>query len=831
MAAKLTPMMEQYRRIKAGLPEEIILLFRLGDFYEMFFDDAKTAAPVLDIALTKRNKVPMCGVPHHALDSYLAKLVRAGLKIAICDQVEDANAAKGIVRREVTRIVTPGTVTEDNILESKRNHFLAGICQAGGEFGLAMLDLSTGLFCAESFQSRDALLDSLKRVGPSECIVPAGQADGQEFDGFMDESVSFHLTRCEDWTFEYDAAYDRAVRHFNVHSMEGFGCEGSRAIIGSAGAVLHYVREDLHREVSHIRSFSVRNSAEYLLLDDATCGNLDLVSLPGRAAQHTLLGILDVTRTAMGGRALREWLLRPPANLDEINGRHDAVEALCKDRFALREASELLGQIRDLERMIARTGAGTGSARDLVAISQSLAATPAIRALVRGLPSPKLKDLGDDIVELPGLVKRIRETLVDEPPATLKDGGVIVAGYSPELDELREAATKGRKWLAEYQAEEQQRTGIKTLKVRHNKVFGYYIEVSKAQAGSVPDNYVRKQTLVNAERFITPVLKEHENRIFGAHERAIALEQSLFAGVRDEVVAETANIQKTARAIAGLDCLAALADRAAALSYVRPRMTAGDRIRIRDGRHPVVEQMPNAERFVSNDTLVDCDQNQLLIITGPNMAGKSTYIRQVALSVVMAQAGSFVPAAEAEIGVVDRVFTRVGASDDLMRGRSTFMVEMQETANILNNATPKSLIVLDEIGRGTSTFDGISIAWAVAEYLHNIPAMKAKTLFATHYHELTDLAGTMHGVKNYNILVREQNDRVVFLRRIVPGGADKSYGIQVAMLAGMPIEVVDRAKEILSNLEEGEFGESGQPKIARRRPKKSKAPGSQMEFF
>lgn len=822
--------MQQYRRIKAGLSDEVILLFRLGDFYEMFFDDAKNAAPVLDIALTKRNNVPMCGVPYHAVDNYLAKLIRAGWKVAICDQVEDAAAAKGIVRREITRVVTPGTVTEDNILDSKRNNFLAALYHTEGDFGLAALDLSTGLFYAESFQKSGSLRDNLRRLSPNECIVPGDQVEAPALAWMSAERFPFRISRCEDWTFEYEAAYDQMIRHFKVHSMEGFGCEGDRAVIGAAGAVLHYVKQDLHRQASHVRSFSVRSSAEYLLLDETTCRNLDLVSQAGGGVQFSLLGVLDVTRTAMGGRTLREWILHPRATLDRINARHDAVESLCGDRLALREMREQLGEIRDIERLIARAGAGTGNARDLTGISQSLSQVPAVRSLVEDSESPLLRELGARLLDLPELVDHIGRAIADEPPLSLKDGGVIRAGYNMQLDELRDAATRGRKWLAEYQSAEQKRTGIKNLKVRHNKVFGYYIEVSKGQSDNVPGDYTRKQTLVNAERFITPELKEYENRILGAQERAIALEQALFSEIRDKAVTQTDTIQHTAAALGRLDCLASLADRAAAMRYVRPRMTEDDRILIKGGRHPVIEQIPDAERFVPNDVLIDCDQNQLLIITGPNMAGKSTYIRQVALCVIMAQVGSFVPADNAEMGLVDRVFTRVGASDDLVRGRSTFMVEMQETANILNNASPRSLIVLDEIGRGTSTFDGISIAWAVAECLHNVPGVKAKTLFATHYHELTDLAKTMHGVRNYTVLVRERDDRVVFLRRIVAGGADKSYGIQVARLAGMPHEVIDRAKEILANLEEGEFAESGQPRIARRR-RKDRQDENQMKLF
>ncbi len=829
MTEKQTPMMKQYRRIKAELDDDTILFFRLGDFYEMFYDDAIKAAPILDIALTKRNKYPMCGVPYHSSEGYLAKLIRAGMKVAICEQVEDPAAAKGIVQREITRIVTPGTVTEDNILDSKKHNFLAGITYADKKYGLANLDLSTGLFYGESFDSLAALKDTLRRITPNECIIPENQSE-KEILRDIQQGINFTITKCDDWTFDHDAAQDLLLRHFNVHSLAGFGCEKESAVIGAAGAVLYYVRENLRRQVSHIRSFRLHNSTDYLLMDESSSSNLDLMPKPGEEAAHSLLGVLDTTKTAMGARIMREWILRPLANLAKIEMRHNAVEELTAQRTILREIRDMFGHIRDMERLIARAGSGSCNPRDLIAIMLSLQEIPSIKQIITGCNAELTLSLATEMHELPELIETIRNTIVDEPPVKIKDGGIIRDGCNQELDELRKIARHGKQWLAEYQAAEQERTGIKTIKVRHNKVFGYYIEISKGQLQNVPPEYIRKQTLVNAERFITPELKEYENKILGSHERTMALEQAIFNEVVEKVTQHTEAIQKTAYALGCLDCLAALAERAISMRYVRPVMDNSDKLIIKNGRHPVIEQMPDAERFVPNDAMLDCTANQLLIITGPNMAGKSTYIRQVALLVVMAQAGSFVPADSARIGVVDRVFTRVGASDDLVRGRSTFMVEMQETANILNNATNRSLIVLDEIGRGTSTFDGISIAWAVAEYLHNIPEVKAKTLFATHYHELTDLAKTMPGVKNYSILVKEKNDHIVFLRRIIEGAADKSYGIQVARLAGMPQKVVERAKEILANLEEGEFGESGQPKIAKRR-RKQKVNINQLELF
>ncbi|MDP6629599.1 MAG: DNA mismatch repair protein MutS [Kiritimatiellia bacterium] len=832
MAAKVTPMMRQYRRIKGELPDDVILLFRLGDFYELFYEDAQRAAPIMDIALTKRNGYPMCGVPHHALDGYLAKLVRAGCKAAVCEQVEDPATAKGVVRREVARIVTPGTATEDAVLESNRNHYLAGIYASGKQLGLAMLDLSTGLFWGTVVDRPATLNDTLRRYSPSECLVPEEQTGEEDISAALQHFPAEQITTCDEWTFDYEAANDFLVRHFGVTSLDGFGCENNPALVGAAGAVLYYVKQDLRRHVDHIRAFQVRHAGETMLLDEATCLNLDLIARRGGDTRATLLHALDVTRTAMGARKLREWMLRPLVNADAIRARHDVVAGLSDNRGLLHQIIETLADVRDVERLIARISAGGGNARDVLSLARSLEGIPAIKEALTGSDLPLLTAINAQLQAQPELVSHITEALVDEPPVTLKEGGILRDGFNAELDALRTAATQGRQWLAEYQAAEQERTGIKNLKVRHNKVFGYYIEISKAQLANVPGAYTRKQTLVNAERFITPELKEYEGKILGAHGRAVELEYELFVTVRDEAVQQTGPIQEAADLVATLDVLAALTDRALALGYTRPVMTTSHTLRLRESRHPVVEQMPEAERFVPNDALLDCEQNQIIIITGPNMAGKSTYIRQVALNVIMAQMGSFVPAEEAEIGVVDRIFTRVGASDDLARGRSTFMVEMQETANILNNATAASLIVLDEIGRGTSTFDGISIAWAVAEYLHNNPQVKAKTLFATHYHELTDLSLTMPGVKNYNVLVRERNDQIAFLRKIVHGGSDKSYGIQVARLAGMPQDVIGRAKEILANLEEGELAETGQPKIAKRRPRRSAADATdQLSLF
>ncbi len=830
MSDTLTPMMRQYRRLKEENDPEVVLFFRLGDFYEMFFDDARVASGILDIALTRRNEVPMCGVPAHSVEGYLAKMIRAGKKVAICDQVEEPGASPGIVRREITRIVTPGTVLEDAILSSDHHNFLAAVAERNGRFGLVFLDLSTGLFEGETLTGAVALADGLRRVAPKECLVPAGQANLPELKTALTDANQSAPTQGEDWTFESDMARETLTRHFGIHSLEGFGCEQAPELIGPAAAILHYVRDTLRREVGHIRAFRVRHSGDALFMDGATCAHLDLIPMPGRESGLSLFGILNVAKTAMGSRLLRDWIVRPLAQVEPIRKRQDAVAAFFGNRATLTDTRAALVNVRDLERLATRIAAGGGNARDVLAIGQSLAAVPDIKDKIAALDAERIAHLDTRLVPQPDVTDLIERAIVPEPPPTLKDGGLIRPGYHEELDELRRLATEGRQWLAEYQAREQTRTGIRTIKVRHNKVFGYYIEISKGQLDRVPDDYIRKQTLVNAERFITPELKEYENKIVGAQERASQLEYELFIEVRDHVAARTAVVQDIASALAELDVLAALADRALAAGYVRPELNDGETLSIQGGRHPVVEQMPDAERFVPNDALLDGTRNQMIIITGPNMAGKSTYIRQIAILVVMAQMGSFVPVDAMQCGVVDRIFTRIGASDDLARGRSTFMVEMQETANILNNATPRSLIVLDEIGRGTSTFDGISIAWAVAEYLHNNREVKAKTLFATHYHELTDMALTLPGVKNYNVLVREDNDRIAFLRKIAPGGSDKSYGIQVARLAGMPAEVVDRAKDILLNLEEGELSDMGQPKIAKKR-RASKKDTRQLDLF
>lgn len=821
--SELTPMVRQYMEIRKTLPEDIILFYRLGDFYEMFFEDAVRAAPILGVALTQRAGSPLCGVPFHAVDGYVAKVIRAGLKVAICEQAEDPREAKGIVKREISRIITPGTVMEEEILDSASNNYIASVVapfRSKNPFGVALLDLSTGDFFVEEFSSVPSFLDAISRYAPKEWIM-GGEASLlsplKELEG---NRLVRGITKIEDRAFLPEIASRELLNHFQVHSLDGFGLNESSEVVSAAGAILWYVKYTLLRSVNHIKAIRLATESEYLKLDETTCLNLDLVPVRSRPKENTLLGVLDVTQTPMGARALKTAIQHPFGTKAKIDERLNAVSKLLENRIMASSLRATLGRIRDIERLIARIGSEVGNGRDLKALSTSLTAMPSLKAPLAESGDPLLERISFETDPLPGLVGLLEDALCELPPIGVRDGGIIRDGYSKELDEYRRLAQDGRSFLAEYQAKEQERTGIKTLKVRHNKVFGFYIEISKGQAALAPSNYERRQTLVNAERFVTPELKEYEEKIFGAQEKADALEYEIFITLRKEAAAKTGEIQKTARAIAELDLLLALAERAMTLGYVRPQIEEGDELRIEGGRHPVIEQLNEGERFVPNDTLLDCRDNQIAIITGPNMAGKSTYIRQVAIITIMAHIGSYVPAAFAKIPVTDRVFTRVGAGDDIAKGRSTFMVEMQETANILNNATKRSLIVLDEIGRGTSTFDGISIAWAVAEHLHNEPSVKAKTLFATHYHELTDLELQLPGVKNYSVKVHEKGDTIVFLRTIARGAADKSYGIQVARLAGLPAPVVKRAKEILGNLEDGELDASAQPKLAKKSRKK-----------
>jgi len=809
---KITPMMKQYRAMKA-VARDAILLFRLGDFYEMFNEDAKIAAPIMEIALTARKTTPMCGIPHHAVDSYIAKLLKAGKKVAICDQVEDPRQAKGIVKRDITRIITPGTAVEEGVLKSTASNYLAAVNRVGQIYGLACIELSTGEFKVAEPGSLDELQNELERLRPSECLVPVGlELPRKEFLLRLPEMV---LTPLEDWFFDFDMAYQNLKKQFGTGTLDGFGCQGMIPGIGAAGAIIGYVNENLKTSLSHIHSISVYSPEEFMVMDGASQSNLEIIEpLRGRDRAATLLGVLDRTVTSMGSRTLRDWLLHPLVNPGEINRRLDAVEELTSERGALTSSRELLKEVRDIGRIIGRVSCGKSNARDLAVIRESLIAVPRIKDSLSPLNSDLIKEEIANLQAPPDLVLLLQESLVETPPITIKDGGMIRAGYNPELDELHGLARDGKNWISRFQEDEIKRTGIKSLKVRYNKVFGYFIEVTKTNLSLVPDNYIRKQTLSNAERYITEELKNYENKVLGAQDKASALEYRLFEEIREQVRRYSAVIQGCARAVGAIDALEALAAAALSNRYIRPKIDSSDKLEIVNGRHPVIEQILLEERFVGNDTIMDGDENQIFIITGPNMAGKSTYIRQVALLVLMAQIGSFLPADSARIGVVDRIFTRVGASDELARGQSTFMVEMVETANILHHATPRSLVVLDEIGRGTSTFDGISIAWAVAEYLHNHAPSKARTLFATHYHELTELELILSGVKNYNVAVREWNDEVVFLRKVIRGGTDKSYGIQVARLAGLPRSIIDRAGVILANLEEESISADGRPTFA-----------------
>ena len=824
MSAELTPMMRQYLAIKREVPAGAIVMFRLGDFYEMFGEDAVTAAPILGATLTHRGDQPMCGVPYHALNGYLAKLIRAGKTAALCDQVEDPKTAKGLVRRAVTRIVTPGTVTEDGLLDETTTNYVAAV-SAGekGAFGLALLDLPTGEFLVETFAAREKLDEALDRYRPAEVIVSDGAS------GALPEGLGRTPTRVDSWTFALDAAGECLKRHFKVLALDGYGLEDKPALVSAAGALLYYVGTTLHHSLGHIRKVQLRQADDVLVLDGGTIRHLQL--LPGGEVtrEASLLGVLDVTKTPMGARTMRSWIARPLARAAAINARLDAVQRFVEDRAALATLRNLLTGVRDLERLVAKVEALRANPRDVKGLATSLRPIPDIVACLGEGAAPSLVPQND-------LVDLIDRAVADEPPVLLTDGGFIAPGYDAELDELRQIAHEGHRWLAEYQAREVARTGIAKLRVKHVSTFGFVIEIPKGSVALAPTDYIRRQTLTTGERYTTPELKEYESKVLGAQERSVAIEQRLFRELLGRISEKTAEIQETALALGALDATLALADRALAAGYVRPTVDDSDVLEIADGRHPVIEQLPDAEPFVPNSAFLNTTTDQIMLITGPNMAGKSTYIRQVATIAIMAHMGSFAPVSSMRIGVLDRVFTRIGAGDDLARGRSTFLVEMQETANILNNATPKSLIVLDEIGRGTSTFDGISIAWSVAEYLHGKAQAKAKTLFATHYHELTDLADAFAGVKNYTVKVKEEGGRIVFLRRIVPGVAEKSFGIHVGAMAGLPQEVVDRAGQILKNLEANEIDVTGKGAQAAtttvRKPRRrlSELPG-QMTFF
>ncbi|MSU58304.1 MAG: DNA mismatch repair protein MutS [Pedosphaera sp.] len=867
-------MMAQYRRIKGELPKDALLLFRLGDFYEMFFEDAQAGSQLLNLSLTARNGVPMCGLPFHAANNYIARILKAGRKVAICDQTEEARPGK-LVNREVTQILSPGTHFDERMLVAERNNFLAAVYPSGKIFGLALVDLTTGDFLTTELESDATLLAELERLRPAEIIFPT------EATGLRDllRGAFRILSGYDDWTFAPETALYTVREHFKVASLDGFGLKDRSAAIGAAGGALHYLTQNLRRDVKHLTRLSFYRRSDFLALDYTTLRHLEILEPLHHDApkNSSLYGALNKTVTPMGARLLRSWLSQPLAAVAPIRRRQEAVQTFIKNASGPDSFRSQLASVRDLERTLGRLSSGSGNARDLGALRVALEQIPVVKNVLHGLVGTRstaslineeagdavervptlLADLTAQLSEAPDLVELISRAIVDEPPLAVKEGGMIRDGFSTDLDELRNAQRGGKDWIAKLQADEIAATGIASLKVRFNSVFGYYIEVTNANLDKVPPHYHRKQTVANGERYITPELKDMEGKILGAEERSVKLEYELFQRVREEVLGQMARVQQTAAALAQLDVLACFAEVARLHNYCRPQVGDEGVLTIRDGRHPVLEQQLVDERFVPNDTglaIADCRLPieeasgasaqsaignrqsaipQIALITGPNMAGKSTYIRQVALVTLLAHTGSFVPAAEARIDLVDRIFTRIGASDDLARGQSTFMVEMTETANILNNAMPRSLIVLDEIGRGTSTFDGLSLAWSIVEHLHN--AVGAKTLFATHYHELTELAQRLPRLKNFNVAVREWKDSIVFLRKIVEGGTDKSYGIHVARLAGVPKEVLERAKQILVNLEESELTPEGNVRQPRRQPERDKlkqlAPPPQMDLF
>ena len=799
--------MRQYQSIKRQHPDAI-LFFRMGDFYETFYEDAKIASRVLGIALTSRDKssgqpIPLAGVPHRAAETYLTKFIKAGYKVAICEQVEDPKKAKGIVKREIIRVVTPGTIINPNILDEKSNNYLASISEMNDRYGFAHVDLSTGEFSVTELETESKLMTEVERIHPAECLVSEQFEEESSLIESMTATVNPAINRVPNWVFSPDAARSELIDHFHTLSLDGFGCENMPAAISAAGALIYYLNDTQKQEVKHIQSLSTYTLEDYMILDADSQRNLELMrSLRDGSAKGTLLEVLDETLTPMGGRRLRNDILRPLIDMSQTKSRLNAVAEFHSRIVFQDEFRETLKDMHDMERLIARISLGTANARDLLALKASLKLLPLIKEKLDSCEATLLCILNEELEDISDVADLVELSIHEEPPATLTEGNLIRDGYNDELDELRAVGTSGKEWIAKLQNTERARTRINSLKIGYNDAFGYYIEVTKPNLHLVPDDYIRKQTLVNSERFITPELKEQESRILNAQERMEELEYDLFCQIRSQIAESTQRIQKAASIVAALDVLSALAHVASKYNYVKPNVNDSDEIIIKDGRHPVVERFTAGEGFVPNDLFIDCDEQQMLIITGPNMAGKSTFLRQSALIVLMAQMGSFVPASEASIGIVDRIFTRVGASDNLVMGRSTFLVEMNEAANILNNASRRSLLILDEIGRGTSTYDGLSIAWAVAEYILDKTKIGARSLFATHYHELVELADIHPGAKNYNVAVRERNDQVVFLRKIVEGGTDQSYGIHVAQLAGLPAQVIERAREILTKLEE-----------------------------
>ena len=808
--SQLSPMMQHYMETKKEYPD-CVLFYRLGDFYEMFFDDALTVSKELEITLTGKDcglseRAPMCGVPFHALDSYLYRLVQKGYKVAIAEQMEDPRQAKGLVKREVIRVVTPGTITSSQVLDETKNNYLMGIVYMDGIYGISTADISTGDFMVTEVDSDRELFDEINKFSPSEIICNnAFYMSGVDMDELKNR-YQVVISALDSRFFGEESCRRILMEHFKVGALVGLGLEDYATGIIAAGAVMQYIYETQKSTLEHITTITPYSTGQYMVIDTSTRRNLELVeTMREKQKRGTLLWVLDKTKTAMGARLLRACIEQPLIHRDEIIKRQNAVEELNMNYISREEICEYLNPIYDLERLIGRISYKTANPRDLIAFRSSLEMLPYIKRILGEFNSELLAELGRELDPLQDIFQLIGDAIVEDPPITVREGGIIKDGYNQEADRLRHAKTEGKNWLAELEAKEKEKTGIKTLKVKFNKVFGYYFEVTNSFKDQVPDYYIRKQTLTNAERFTTDELKQLEDIIMGAEEKLVSLEYDLFCEVRDKIGAEVIRIQKTAKSIAGIDVFCSLSVVATRRNYVKPSINDKGVIQIKNGRHPVVEQMMRDDMFVANDTFLDNGKNRLSVITGPNMAGKSTYMRQVALIVLMAQLGSFVPAQEADIGICDRIFTRVGASDDLASGQSTFMVEMTEVANILRNATRNSLLVLDEIGRGTSTFDGLSIAWAVIEHISNSKLLGAKTLFATHYHELTELEGTIAGVKNYCIAVKEQGDDIVFLRKIVRGGADKSYGIQVAKLAAVPDSVIARAKEIAEELSDADI--------------------------
>ncbi|WP_027340255.1 DNA mismatch repair protein MutS [Halonatronum saccharophilum] len=809
--AKLTPMMQQYLSIKEE-NQDAILFFRLGDFYEMFNEDAKIVAKELELTLTARNKgkgqpTPMAGVPYHSAESYISQLIEKGYRVAICEQVEDPSEAKGIVKREVVRVITPGTVINNKILKDKDNNYLVSLVGSKDGYGFSFVDISTGEFGLTQIDGQDSIdkvIDEISRINPAEVIIDETISSSKRIMNFIKSNITSIITDIEE-SFNYDRAYELLTDSLETMSLDGFGCEGLNIGIEAAGAIIDFLNKTQKRSLSHINSLLTYSTLDYMVMDANTRRNLELVkTMRDKRKKGSLLWVIDKTVTAMGGRMLKKWLEQPLLDVKEINKRLDSVEEISKNILLKEELRDLLDQVYDIERLIGKVVYGSANGRDLIALKNSLIILPKLKEVLEQFSTPKLKDLKESLDNLEDVTALIESSIQEEPPTTITEGGLIKEGYNEELDKYLDAMNNGKDWIVGLQKQERARTGISSLKVGHNKVHGYYIEVTKANLDAVPEDYVRKQTLSNSERYITPELKEKESLIFEAQEKSVDLEYKIFLEVRKRVGKEIDRIQGSAQGLAQLDGLISLAEVALNNNYKKPIVDNGGTIKIEGGRHPVVEETIEEEVFVPNDTYLDGEGSRFSIITGPNMSGKSTYMRQVALITLLAQIGSFVPASKAQIGIVDRIFTRVGASDDLSTGQSTFMVEMNEVANILNNASDKSLVILDEVGRGTSTYDGLSIAWAVIEYISDKEKIGAKSLFATHYHELTELEDNLPGVKNYNVAVKEEGEDVVFLRKIVPGGADQSYGIEVAKRAGVPYQVIERSKEILARLEEGE---------------------------